>query len=216
MAKFCVNCGAQMEDEDRVCGQCGRPIAGAVNPAPTANVTSKIKGGNNIIKLIIAIVAAVVVLVIAVSVITSFTGYKRTINKMVKALQGNDVATLESLASSISEETYGAWFGDDLYDYYDDAVSDTLDKYEDSVGNIKKISYEITDETELSDRRLRELEDNLVDSYNMDTSDIKKVVKVDLKVTVKGTKKSSTYNVNKLFVIKESGGWKIYYGSLNY
>lgn len=52
--------------------------------------------------------------------------------------------------------------------------------------------------------------------YNMDASSIKKVVKVDLKITVKGNKKSSVYNVNNLYMIKESGGWKIYYGSLSY
>ncbi|MCR5093397.1 MAG: zinc-ribbon domain-containing protein, partial [Lachnospiraceae bacterium] len=25
MAKFCSNCGAQMADDDKVCGQCGTP-----------------------------------------------------------------------------------------------------------------------------------------------------------------------------------------------
>lgn len=137
-------------------------------------------------------------------------------NKMVKALQKNDVATLEALASIISKETLGAWYGEDLYDYYDEAVSDALDIFEDSVGPIKKISYEITDETEVSARRVEELEDYLVEIYNMDTSSIKKIVKVNLKLTVKGTKKSSTYNTNELYMIKESGGWKIYYGSLTY
>lgn len=135
---------------------------------------------------------------------------------MVKALQQDDVAMLESLGSSISEEMYYAWYEDDLYEYYDNMVSNTLDKYEDNVGNIKKIFYEITDETEFSDRRIDELQENLVDMYNMDASSIKKVVKVDLKITVKGNKKSSVYNVNNLYMIKESGGWKIYYGSLSY
>lgn len=57
---------------------------------------------------------------------------------MVKALQQDDVAMLESLGSSISEEMYYAWYEDDLYEYYDNMVSNTLDKYEDNVGNIKR------------------------------------------------------------------------------
>lgn len=109
---------------------------------------------------------------------------------MVKALQNNDTATLEGVASSISEETFGAWYGDDIYDYYD--------------------------ETELSDRRMNELKDNLEDLYNMDTRGIKKVVSVVLKITVKGSKKSSTYNVNNLYMVKENSGWKVFYGNLNY
>lgn len=216
MAKFCANCGAQMNDEDKVCGQCGTPaVSAAVKPA-ASDQAGKNKGSNKIIKLIAGVIIAVVVIVIAVNIAGSYTGYKGTVNKMVKALQKNDVAALEALASIISKETLGAWYGEDLYDYYDEAVSDALDIFEDSVGPIKKISYEITDETEVSARRVEELEDYLVEIYNMDTSSIKKIVKVNLKLTVKGTKKSSTYNTNELYMIKESGGWKIYYGSLTY
>lgn len=216
MAKFCANCGAQMNDEDKVCGQCGTPaVSVAVKPA-ASDQAGKNKESNKIIKLIAGVIIAVVVIVIAVNIAGSYTGYKGTVNKMVKALQKNDVATLEALASIISKETLGAWYGEDLYDYYDEAVSDALDIFEDSVGPIKKISYEITDETEVSARRVEELEDYLVEIYNMDTSSIKKIVKVNLKLTVKGTKKSSTYNTNELYMIKESGGWKIYYGSLTY
>lgn len=216
MAKFCANCGSQMDDEDKVCGQCGTPVAGAEIKSAVGASNTKSKGNNNIVKIIVGIIVAIVVIVVAANIAGNFTGYKGTINKMVKALQNNDVATLEMLASSISEETYGAWYGDDLDEYYEEAISNVLDKYEDKVGTIKKISYEITNENELSDRRMDELEDNLVDKYNMDTSEIKKVVKVDLKLTVKGTKKSSTYNVSNFYLIKENGGWKIFYGKLDY
>lgn len=221
MAKFCANCGAQLEDGDKVCGQCGTPVNGAA-PAPAAASTGtgtdagKAKSGNKIFIIAAAAIVLIVVAVIVVNIAGNYTGYKGTLNKMVKALQEDDVATLESLGSSISEEMYSAWYGDDYFDYYDDIVSNALDKYEDSVGNIKKISYEITDETEFSDRRLDELDENLIDRYNMDTSGIKKIIKVNLKITVKGNKKSSVYNVDSLYMIKESGGWKIHYGSLSF
>lgn len=241
MAKFCANCGNQMNDEDNVCSKCGTPVAGAVvqtaaapeqaqpqqaapeqaqpqqaAPAQAAAPTGKTISGSKLIKLVAAVLGAIFVLCIVIGVVASMNSYKATLDKMVKALRKNDTATLESLSSSICEEAYGDWYGGDLSDYYEGQISNTLDKYEDSVGTIKKITYEITDETELSKRRVNELKDSLVDDYNMDPSDIKKVVNVSLQLTVKGSKKSSAYNVYDLYLIKESGGWKIFYGNLNY
>ncbi len=279
MAKFCANCGNQMNDEDNVCSKCGTPVAGAQVAAPAAEATpaqteasaavpaaeaapvqteapaaeaapaqaeapaaetaptqaatptqtaapqaapaqaaapaGKTISAKKLITIVGIALAAIFVLCIVIGVVSSMNSYKATLDKMVKALKKDDVATLESLSSSVSDEVYGAWY-DDLTGYYDEQISNTLDKYEDSVGEVKKISYEITDETEFSKRRVNELKDKLVDSYNMDPSDIKKVVDVSLQLTVKGSKKSAAYNVYDLYLIKENGGWKIYYGTLNY
>jgi flagellar basal body-associated protein FliL len=248
MAKFCAKCGCQMDDADKVCGQCGTPVAGSSesvaensesvagssesvvgSPAPAAPVTNG-KSKKKIVKLIIGVIVAIIAVVIIANVAVNYIGYKGTINKMVKALKNNDTATLESMASSISEEEFEKQYGardtyedgetgtyKDVYDYYDEVISNTLDKYEDSVGIIKKITYEITDETELSDRRVDELKDDLEKLYdNMDASVIKKVVGVDIKITVKGSKKSSAYDVDNLYMIKEDDGWKVFYGYLDY
>lgn len=222
MAKFCANCGAPMDDEDRVCGQCGTPVesASAEEPAnqqgTATQATAKGNKSGNIVKIAIAAVAAVVVLTVGVNVAGNFTGYKGTLNKMTTALQKNDTATLEGLASSISDETVSEYYGEkSLYTQYDNLISNTLDKYEEKVGNIKKISYEITDSTEMSDRRLQNTLDSLTDAYNMDTSDIKKIVEVECKITVKGAnKKSASYNAVNLYMVKEKGGWKIVYPNL--
>ena len=241
MAKFCTQCGARMEDDDRVCGQCGTPASdaadmnpakksdpntpGTVNPGSPANAIGKNKGMKWIV-LIIAVVAAIVACVIAVKVVSNFTGYKGTVRKMVRALQKDDVDALESMASSISdvikdndedyEEDYDEEDGEEEDDYYESLISATLDKYEDKVGAVKSISYEITDTSEISDRRLDKIKENLIDYYNMDTTGIKKIVKVDLRLKVKGENKSSIYDVEELNLVKEDGGWKIHYGSLDY
>ena len=216
MASFCGNCGAPLDDASRVCGQCGTPVPGAQAPVPPqgAPVTAKNKKDTKIIALVVAAIIAIVAIVIIANVASNFTGYKGAIRKMVKALQNDDVDALETMASAISDEQYEAWYGNKFYDEYDDAIKDTLDKYEDSVGNIKKISFEITDEMEVSDRRIDDLKDELEEKYNMDTSGIKKIMNVELKITVKGSKKSSVYNVHDLYLIKEDGGWKFYYGNL--
>ena len=219
MAKFCSNCGAQMEDADKVCGMCGTPVAGATVAAtpvaaPASNDTKK-KGNNKLIGLVVAVIVAIVAIVVVVNILGNFTGYKGTLNKMTKALKSDDMDTLESLASSLSDEVYEAWTGDDYDEYYEDMVSDVLDKYEDEVGNIKKITYEISDETEISNRKMEDLEETMIENYDMDVSDLKKIVKIDMKVTVKGAKKSATYSVHDLLMVKEGSSWKIFYQPSN-
>ena len=38
MAKFCGNCGAQLDDGDKVCGQCGTPVNGNTGTVPSLKV----------------------------------------------------------------------------------------------------------------------------------------------------------------------------------
>jgi len=216
MAKFCANCGAEMADADRVCGQCGTPAPADSIPAASMSGEGSVDNKNNkIIMLVGVAIAAIVVLVIVVNVASNFTGKKGVIRKMCKAIVKEDIDTLDAIDSSISEEIYESIYGDDYLDMYEERVEDTLDKFEDKVGEIKSIKFEITDETEYSDRKLEDLEETLEDNFNMDTSDIKKVVRTDVKLTVKGKKKSASYSIDDLYLIKEKGGWKIYYGSLN-
>lgn len=219
MAKFCANCGAVMEDTDRICGQCGTPAmdGGMGQAAGVQSGASKpIKpAGSDISKYIkwaIIGVVAIVVLVIAVNVIKKFTGYNATIRTMVKALKNDDVDTLIDISSSISDEVYSHDYGNNYEKEYDNLVDNALDMFEDKVGEIKKISYEITDITETSERRLNDVKDELIDRFNMDVDGIKRIVKIDMRLTVKGDRKSNTYNVDSLYLIKEDGGWKIHYG----
>ena len=40
MAKFCINCGKELQDTDRVCSSCGTPVNGAVQPTTTVVVNN--------------------------------------------------------------------------------------------------------------------------------------------------------------------------------
>ncbi len=162
-----------------------------------------------------------VVAAVAIKVVVSFTGYRGTLRKMVNALEDEDVEELLSLSSSLGEdiflEGYGYYYEDDYEEYCENMISETLDKYDDKVGNIKNISYEIKEVTELSDRKMENLEDYLIDYYDIDTSEVKKILKVDLRLTVKGSERTKTYNVDdrEFYLIKEGSEWTIYYGNLS-
>lgn len=219
MAKFCSNCGSPMEDGDKVCGQCGTPVRVEETTSSTAPTVEKKDEKNNttkIVKIVVVLIVLIVLGVIAANVASRFTGYNGTLRKFVKALQEDDVDALDSLSSSISEDIYSSWYGKDYFKYYEKSVDETLDTFEDKVGNIKKISYEVVDITELSDRRVNSIGDRLVDLYNSDVSEITAITRLDIKLTVKGNRKSAAYNVDELYLIKEAGKWKIYYGNLDY
>ncbi len=213
MARFCSNCGSPMNDGDRVCGNCGMPVE-EISDVGSA-VLSQAQKGKYIALLVGIAICLLVAVMIVVNVIGNFVGYKGSIRKMVRALQDYDMESLTSLASSIGDEMYTFSGYSDVSDAYQSAVSEILDGYEDNVGIIKKIDYKISEATEFSDRRVEEIKNHLIDSYNIDTNNIDKIMNIEIVLTVKGSKKSASYNVSTLYLIKESGKWKIYYGSLD-
>nr|WP_298056202.1 zinc ribbon domain-containing protein [uncultured Lachnoanaerobaculum sp.] len=212
MAKFCANCGAPMEDGDVVCGQCGTPVSNVVKDKKEQKATGE--GGNNK-KLGIAVAVGCAVVVIAViaviaNVIGGGSGYKSTLNTMVKAIKNNDSTTIVSISSSISEDIYKSEDYDKMIDRF---LDNKLDSYEDRIdGEVKKITYEIKDKSEVTDRKLEKYKDKLSDDYNVDTNGITKMIKIDkLKLTVKGRKKSSSDSIEGLYLIKENGKWTIFF-----
>ena len=212
MAKFCANCGAPMEDGDVVCGQCGTPVSNVVKDKKEQKATGE--GGNNK-KLGIAVAVGCAVVVIAViaviaNVLGGGSGYKSTLNTMVKAIKNNDSTTIVSISSSISEDIYKSKDYDKMIDRF---LDNKLDSYEDRIdGEVKKITYEIKDKSEVTDRKLEKYKDKLSDDYNVDTNGITKMIKIDkLKLTVKGRKKSSSDSIEGLYLIKENGKWTIFF-----
>ena len=212
MAKFCANCGAPMEDGDVVCGQCGTPVSNVVKDKKEQKATGE--GGNNK-KLGIAVAVGCAVVVIAViaviaNIIGGGSGYKSTLNTMVKAIKNNDSTTIVSISSSISEDIYKSKDYDKMIDRF---LDNKLDSYEDRIdGEVKKITYEIKDKSEVTDRKLEKYKDKLSDDYNVDTNGITKMIKIDkLKLTVKGRKKSSSDSIDDLYLIKEDGKWTIFF-----
>ena len=202
MAKFCAKCGAHMEDSDLVCGQCGTPSGDA---GPSNN--SKNKG--SLFAILGGAIAAIIILVVIINIVVASAGYKSTLNKMVKAIKNNDSMQLEEISSSINYEIYGSF---DYEEMLDDFLEYRLDDYEDRVdGEVRNISYEIRDKSEITGRKTEKYKDKLSDEYSIDTDSIKKMVKVKLKLTVKGSKKSISDTIEDLYLIQENGRWKIFF-----
>lgn len=225
MAKFCANCGAKMEDTDRVCGQCGTPVAAPEVTEEVKQEASKLSLPKDKVNKIVVLcgigVAALIVLVILINILSAFTGYRGTLNKAVKALKNENVEALAGITSEIYEvknSYYSSSF--DVEDGIEREVKYQLDSFENDLkAEVKSISYEIEkdDVTVISKRRMENMKEKLEESYNMDTSSIKKIISVRIKLNVKGTNgKKKTYRSDDMYLIKEAGGWKIYRGDLAY
>ena len=209
MAKFCGNCGRELEDAVRVCGYCGTPtddmtqnIAGVDYKNPESKGNAK-----KIVKRILIIAIIVGVLFGGFKVVTEFTGYKGLVRKVMKAYENYDIDGLVDMSSDV-------WFyemEDYVEKYFEGAVGSDLDYYEDSVGHNYKFSYEIDEMYEPSERKLVELEDDVQQIYDgFDMGMIEKVMVAHLDVTAEKGGKAVNRDV-VLTLTKESGEWRLLY-----
>lgn len=209
MAKFCGNCGTQLEDNAKICGQCGTPLDGASGNIPGLKVVDpeKQKKLTKMGKRIVALVALIIVAVIAFNVVTQYTGANGLLRKVMTAYKEYDVDTLISLSSDMY--FYGE---EDWVEYYFEySVGDALDSFESSVGHSYKLSYEINEIYTVSERKLDDMMDQIEYSYaDFDISVIEKVVIADLTVTAKQGSKSVSRDID-IVMSKENGTWRLLY-----
>lgn len=209
MAKFCGNCGTQLEDNAKVCGNCGTPLDGASTNIPGLKVTDpeKQKKMKKTVKRVVGLVLFVAVAIIGFNVVSQFTGYNGLLRKVMTAYEKYDIDTLVSLSSDMYY--YGE---EDWVDYYFDySVGNDLDSFEASVGHSYKLTYEINETYVMSDRKVDEMLSEIEYSYpDFDVSIIEKVVVADLTVTAKQGSKSVNQDMN-IVMTKENGTWRLLY-----
>lgn len=239
MAKFCGNCGAKMDDSAVVCGQCGtkfppESVKAAPPSAPTSytppKAPKKIPGvggtGKSVdkkkikatVKKVFAAVIVIALVSIAIKVTVSFTGWRGTLRKTINAYEDFDMNTLCEVASdmsyayynsSASDSYYGGTFSTSVEDQFENVVENNLERLEELVGHDPKISYEIVDSYKLDGRNLKNLFEQAEQS-GADTSNISKVMEVELKITAKGSKTKDTHT-SVLYLVKQSDGWRVDY-----
>lgn len=209
MAKFCGNCGTQLEDNAKICGQCGTPLDGTSTNIPGLKVVDpeKQKKLKKMGKRIVALVALVIVAVIAFNVVAQYTGANGLLRKVMSAYKEYDIDTLISLSSDMY--FYGE---EDWVEYYFEYnVGDALDSFESSVGHSYKLTYEVNEIYTVSDRKLDDMLDQIEYSYaDFDIGMIEKIVIADLTVTAKQGSKSVSRDMN-IVMSKENGSWRLLY-----
>lgn len=204
-----------MDDNAVVCGKCGTPFAGTNSSKisginyQTPQTQQQKEKNKKTIALIIAAVVVVLAVIGAVRAISEFTGYKGLVRKTVKAYQDYDIDGLIAQGSDLF------YFVDDdtLTAVVKNIVGNKLEKYEDRVGHSYQITYKISDDYELSTRKLEDLKQTLsyyldMDEDEINFDDISSIRVVELELTIKQDKKSMKDTLT-LTVDKEKDGWKL-------
>lgn len=209
MAKFCGNCGAQLEKDATKCNKCGQTINVKSTATPKINGTdhqkpTKVK---KILKSAFILAIVVIVLIIAFNIISNFTGYKGLIRKIMKAYKNYDLDTLVSISSDMY------YYGDEDSEeyYFEDAVSSTLDWFEVAVGHDYKLTYKINETYTMPERKLNEVIEEINQDFpDFDESIIKEIVVASITITAKQDEATTSEDVD-IIMTKEGRKWKLLY-----
>lgn len=212
MAKFCGNCGTQLDDDAKVCGNCGTPLEGNfsnISGIGVVNENNQIlkKKAKKTVKIISILLISAVVIGTAINVAWNFTGNRGFVRKTMSAFKSYDINTLISFAS----EMYYCGDENNMEYYFEEAVGGYIDYFEETVGHNYKISYDINEIYTLSERRQEEILENIESSYpEFDTNLIHEIVVADITVMAKQDDRSIENDL-KITMTKEGKEWKLLY-----
>lgn len=208
MAKYCGFCGERLDDDDRVCGQCGTSVPrmgkstfSGIRPDTKRKAKKGIK--------IAAILAGIVIIVAVIAcIVFNRIGSRGLVYKTMTAYKEYDINTIIQNSSDIyyynNEENYAEL-------YFKSAIGESLDYYESSVGHNCKYSYDIVEIFTLSERKYDTVLADIEYMYpDFDTDMIEEIVIANLLVTAKQGKNTADGELC-ITMSKELGEWKILY-----
>ncbi len=186
------------------------PSSAETAAAPSSAETAPVQNNKNLIPIIIGgAAAAVLLIVLIVSISLGGGGYKKAINNYFDVMFRGKADKIEKLCPP----KYWDWYEDeyneeldDIKDEYKDNWEDMLEKFEDEYGKNFKATYKITDKKELSDKKLKTIQDNLKERYDIAKKSVKKAYKLDLDVELKG-KDDEDSNELTVYAVKIGGNW---------
>ena len=201
MSKFCENCGAEMDDNQTICPNCGNG-AQATNATqepisePTSSNTSTPKSGNAKNIAIIGGILTAVVVVIAIIASIFGKGYLKPIDNYFKGVQKANADTFLKAFPEFMN------MGDSIEE---DDMEDRLDDLEDTYGEKIKISYKVKSKEKIKKDELADIQEYIEGYYNEEVK-VSAGYELKLAVTYKGKKKEKT-NTDKYYVYKIDGKW---------
>lgn len=232
-AQFCTNCGhsvpaksaeseatetvnAAVETDaaaaptDSASQPAAAPSSAETAAAPSFTESAPVQKNKNLIPIIIGgAAAAVILIIIIVSVALSGSGYKKAVDNYFDVIFRGKADKIEKLYPPEYLDWYEDMYDkelDDIKDDYEETREDALEYFEDEYGKNFKATYKITDKKELSDKKLKNIQDNLKDRYDIAKKSVKKAYKLDLDVELKG-KDDEDSNELTVYAVKIGGNW---------
>lgn len=215
MSKFCEECGSPLEENASFCENCGTAVPQEV-AAPAGNVFTKFVDRLKSDKKFAIIVGGIAVaLVLVIVLICVFAGggssYSKALDNYFAVMGKGETKKIEALAPPEyweyleDEEDQDM---DDVIDSFEDYWDEYSDYMEDEYGKNIKISYEILDEKELSEKKLEGIGEALEDTYDIDAKDVTAGYDLELEVTIKGSEDDDSEET-EMSVVKINGDWYV-------
>lgn len=199
-----------MDDDARVCGQCGTPIDGESGRIPGLEPIDpeKKKKLAKRIKTAVVLLAVAIVAIVGVRVALSYTGTNGLVRKVMAAYEKYDIDALIALSSDMY---YYSDYENYVDEYFEYAVGSSIDSFESSVGHSYKMTYEIEEIYDLSQRKQDEVLKGIEFMYpDFDAELISKVSAASVKITAKQGSRSASERIT-ITMVKEGGTWKLLY-----
>ncbi|MCR5146609.1 MAG: zinc ribbon domain-containing protein [Clostridia bacterium] len=211
MSKFCENCGAEMNDDQVVCPNCGNgaeaeaetvKVEETVTTETTTTSTTSAANSNNLKKYgIIAGAAAAVIIVLAIIISSISNGWKKPIDNYFKGMEKGNLKTYTKAFPD---------FYNEKLDLDKDDMERMHDNLEDEYGEKIKISYKITKKENIKKDDLKNVQEYISKVYKEDVK-VSAGKEVKVKATIKGKKDEDT-DTSKMYVYKINGKWKLLNG----
>jgi len=215
MSKFCENCGAEMEDNQVVCPNCGNGTAEEVKATveekandvketvveTTTETKTTLKSNNVKNYAIIGGIAAAVVIIIAIIISIVSSAWKKPIDNYFKGMQKGDLKTYEKAFPD---------FYNDKMNLDEDYMEKMKDNLEDEYGEKIKITYKVTKKENIKKDDLSKVQEYIEKVYDEDVK-ISAGKEVKVKATIKGKDDSDT-DTQKMYIYKINGKWKLLRG----
>ena len=210
MSKFCENCGAEMDDNQVVCPNCGNGATEEVKATVEEKVNevketvsekaseakSALKSNNVKNIAIIAGIVAVAAIILAIIISIVSGGWKKPIDNYFKGM--------EKGKADIYLKAYPPFMEmDKTVD--DDYMEDMKDSLEDEYGEKIKISYKVTKKEKIKKEKLEDIKEYIEKRYDEDVK-VSAGYEVKVKATIKGKKDEDT-DTQKMYVYKIDGKW---------
>ncbi|MBR3673259.1 MAG: zinc-ribbon domain-containing protein [Clostridia bacterium] len=210
MSKFCENCGAEMDDNQVVCPNCGNgaeaeaaKVEETVTEATETTTTNTSSANSNNLKkygIIAGIVAAVVIIIAIIASILG-GGWKKPIDNYFKGMEKGNLKTYTKAFPD---------FYNDKVDLDDDDMEKLHDNLEDEYGEKIKITYKVTKKEDIKKDDLKKVQEYIEKVYDEDVK-VSGGKEVKVKATIKGKDDEDT-DTQKMYVYKINGKWKLLNG----
>lgn len=242
MSKFCGNCGAELNDDATFCGNCGWKSGDAtkneikdaedapVQAADQASAETAPSDGKNPDKkktailiggIAIVVIAAIVGFILLIGAIFGGGGAQGALNNYASAMQKPNTNNVKKIYPDEYWEAIVDAEGSE-YNDEDEAIEDFVDNLTDAIefmeedyGDNIRISIKIDKERDAKASILNDVKDTLKDRYDIAKKDVKKMVKLDCTVTIKGSEDEDELSAEG-YAIQIRNNWYIIseYGSL--